>query len=531
MSSARPSLPARTLIALAAAAACTMPRAQTDAKPVVELERVEVISTTPLPGSGLRIDQIPANVQTVRGREVERSGALDVSDYMQRRMGSVNANGIQANPLQNDINFRGYTASPLLGTPQGVSVFLDGVRMNQPFGDVVSWDLIPRKAVSTMTLMPGSNPVFGLNTLGGALVLTTKDGRSAPGTEVSLGVGAWERVSVDVEHGGSNESGLHWYGAARAFREKGWRDDSPSRQGQLFGKVGWGGGPTDVALSFSAAETRLTGNGLQEQDLLAADWKSIYTKPDITKNRSLALNLTASQELSNTLTLSGNAYWRRLRTSTLNGDLNDDSLDQSVYQPSADDQAALAAAGYSGFPTAGADATNTPFPFWRCIAQALQVDEPAEKCNGVLNTTATRQTQTGVAAQLAWKSGGNEGLRHQFVGGVAFDSSRMHFTQGSELGYLTPERGVVGVGAFGDGVTGGDVDGEPYDTRVDLSGRVRSTGVYAMHTLSMDNALHVTLSGRFNRTTVSNTDHIIAAGNPGSLSGDHRFSRFNPALA
>jgi hypothetical protein len=67
-----------------------------------------------------------------------------------------------------------------------------------------------------------------------------------------------------------------------------------------------------------------------------------------------------------------NGYYRDIRSSTVNGDLNEGSLDQPVYQPSPADQRALAAAGYTGFPTSGANASNTPFPYWRCIAQALQ---------------------------------------------------------------------------------------------------------------------------------------------------------------
>lgn len=82
----------------------------------------------------------------------------------------------QGNPFQPDLNFRGFTASPLLGTPQGLSVYMDGVRLNQPFGDVVSWDLIPRSVIGSIALMPGSNALFGLNTLGGALAIQTKDG-------------------------------------------------------------------------------------------------------------------------------------------------------------------------------------------------------------------------------------------------------------------------------------------------------------------------------------------------------------------
>ena len=144
--------------------------------PATPVFRVEVIASTPLPGVELLLEEIPAPVQTAIDRDIEESGALDLSDFLNRRLNGVHVNEIQGNPFQTDVNFRGYTASPLLGTPQGLSVYMDGVRINQPFGDVVSWDLIPRLAISSITLMPGSNPMFGLNTLGGALSIQTKDG-------------------------------------------------------------------------------------------------------------------------------------------------------------------------------------------------------------------------------------------------------------------------------------------------------------------------------------------------------------------
>ncbi len=116
-------------------------------------------------------------------------------------LGGVYVNDIQNNPLQPDINYRGYTASPLLGTPQGLSVYMDGVRLNQPFGDVVSWDLIPRVAIASLTLIPGSNPLFGLNTLGGALSVRTKDGFDDPGSSVQLGYGSDDRTQLEFETG------------------------------------------------------------------------------------------------------------------------------------------------------------------------------------------------------------------------------------------------------------------------------------------------------------------------------------------
>ena len=93
---------------------------------------------------------------------------------MNKRLTSVYINENAGNPYQPDINYRGYTASPLLGTPEGLSVYLDGVRQNQPFGDIVAWDLIPKVAIRDMALIPGSDPVYGLNTLGGAISVQTK---------------------------------------------------------------------------------------------------------------------------------------------------------------------------------------------------------------------------------------------------------------------------------------------------------------------------------------------------------------------
>lgn len=490
--------------------------------------KVEVIGTTPLPGVDLRIEDIPAPVQTAIARDVEESGALDLSDFLNQRLNAVHINEIQGNPFQPDVNYRGYTASPLLGTPQGLSVYMDGVRLNQPFGDIVSWDLIPRMAIGSVGLVPGSNPLFGLNTLGGALSIQTKDGRTNPGTTVQAIYGSHVRRAVEFEHGGAKAGGLNWYVAGNLFGENGWRDDSPSDVRQIFGKLGWQHGKTDVTLTTAYANNSLTGNGLQEQRLLARDYASAYTKPDTTDNRSTLLNLTARHTMSRMVTFSANTYYRDIRTNTLNGDINEGSLDQSVYQPSAADQAALRAAGYTGFPTAGATAANTLFPFWRCIAQALQRDEPGEKCNGLLNTGSTVQHNYGGSGQFTLLHSSGR-AQHQVTVGSAYDGSSVAFQQSTELGYLNPDRSVTGVKAFGDGVTGGTVNGVPFDTRVDLDGRVRTGSLFATDTITLGDAWHVTLSGRYNRTSIQNTDRIQPGGGAGSLNGDYVFGRFNPA--
>ena len=512
---------ASTAIGLTAPALAQAPAAQ-------EIPTITV-TATPLPAFGLDPRTLPTPVQTVTQAQLERSQALNLAQFMNQNLGSIFINEAQGNPFQPDINFRGYTASPLLGTPQGLSIYMDGVRLNQPFADVVSWDLIPQSAIKTVTLIPGSNPVFGLNALGGALSIQTKDGHSNPGTSITASYGSFERKSVEAEHGGV-AGAFDWFLSGTVFEEDGWRDVSPSTVRQIFGKLGWQGESTDLKLTAAHADNDLVGNGLQEQTLLARDYSSVYTSPDETHNKSTFLNFEAQHSFSDTLMVSGNAYYRHIRTRTLNGDINDDSLDQSVYQPSAAERAALTAAGYTGFPASGATSANTPFPFWRCIANALLRDEPGEKCNGLLNRTGSSQDNYGFSAQVAL-SGNIATFKNDLTAGAAYDANDVDYTQLSELGYLTPQHTVIGVGAFGDGITGGDIDGVPYDNRVDLGSKVRTASIFAMDTLALlDDKLHVTASGRYNHTTVHNRDRIHPTTSPETLTADHTFDRFNPAV-
>lgn len=524
--STRPLRPRTTPLAAACLALlCAPSQAQTaDTAP----QRVEIVGTTPL-GAGVERDRVPANVQTVSAADLDRSQAGDLTSHLNRRLGSVHLNEVQNNPFQPDLNFRGFTASPLLGTPQGLSVYLDGVRLNQPFGDVVSWDLVPRNALAALTLMPGSNPLFGLNTLGGALALQTKDGQRFAGTGVEAVAGQHGRRGLEFEHGGAQPDGRHWFVSGTRFHEDGWRTDSPTDVSQLFAKAGVRDGNVDFWASLSLARNDLTGNGLQEQQLLQRDRASVYTKPDETANRGLALTLSTTWKPAPEATLGGLVYLRQLKTRTLNGDINDDSLDQSVYQPNQAERDALAAAGYTGFPASGASAANTPFPKWRCIANALLADEPAEKCNGLINRTNTEQTHSGLTLQYSSRAP-LAGRANLLALGAGHDASSLSFEQNAELGYLNPDRSVTGVGAFGDGVTGGTVDGEPYDTRVDLVSRSRTWSVFASDTLSLTPALHLTASARYDRTRVRTDDRLRPEGGSGSLNGDHRFAKLNPAL-
>jgi outer membrane receptor protein involved in Fe transport len=484
----------------------------------------DIIVTAPTP---LSAGKVTGGAQQATAADIAQAHSLDLSDYLNRRMGGVYINSVQNNPLQPDINYRGFTASPLLGTPQGLSVYLDGVRQNQPFGDVVSWDLIPRDAIADIALIPASDPLFGRNTLGGALSIRTRTGYDDPGTAFEANYGSNARWRVEGETGG-HSGDIDWFLTANHFKEDGWRDFSPSKATQAFGRLGWKDGTSSLALTGSFADTNLTGNGLQDMRLLAKDYASVYTLPDDTKNRAYALTLVGHHDLSDTLTLSANAYYRHIRTTGFNGDINDDSLGESIYQPSAAEQTALRNAGFAGFPTSGETQANTPFPKWRCIANVLLNSEPNEKCTGLANRSASHQENYGGSVELR-STARLFGHDNSLVLGGNWQGDRAHFTQSTQFGYLAPDRSIVpvaGRGAFADGTQNSE---NAFDARVDLLGRTYGLSAFATDTMVLATRLSLAVSVRYDRTVVDNSDRLTPGGGPGSLDGNYHYDRLNPA--
>jgi outer membrane receptor protein involved in Fe transport len=491
--------------------------------------KIDVVSTTPLAGTDLSADQVAGAVQTATAADVEKSGALDLADFMNRRLNGVYLNEMQGNPYQPDVNFRGYTASPLLGTPEGISVYLDGVRQNQPFGDVVSWDLIPKNAISEITLVPGSDPLFGLNTLGGALSVQTKDGVSNPGIDGTATYGSSGRKALQASYGGGKATGLNWFVAGNGFHESGWRVDSPSDVRQGFGRLGWRTDKTDLALTATYAYNTLLGNGLQDYRLLDANYSSVYTVPDVVADRSPSFNLSARHTFTSNLTFAGNAWFRNIRTEGINPNFNTDSLGNNIYQPNAAEQAVLTAAGYTGFPTSGATAANTPFPKWRCIANALEQNDPDERCDAVTIYSKEVQNDYGLSGQLTWltspRLAGKSAGRNQLAAGGTLDRGSVDYTQNTAYGYLNPDRTITNVPAWQDGSTN-----NPIDSRVNLHGLTPNWSLYFTDTLTVAKTVNITVSGRYNRFTIDNADRLSPIAGPGSLTGDYVYQRFNPAV-
>jgi outer membrane receptor protein involved in Fe transport len=489
--------------------------------------KVDVISVTPLAGTDLTRDQIAGPVQTATAADIENSGALELGDFMNRQLNGVYLNEMQGNPFQPDVNYRGYTASPLLGTPQGLSVYVDGVRQNQPFGDVVSWDLIAKDAVSEVALVPGSDPLFGLNTLGGAITIQTKSGLTNPGWGGNLLYGSSGRKEVEGQWGGNKPNGFNWFVSGLGFHESGWRFDSPSDVRQGFARLGWHNDKTDLSLTVSYAYNTLIGNGLQDYRLLETNYTSVYSIPDSTANRSPSFNFIARHTFNDQLTFSGNAWLRNIRTETIDANYNTDALGLLIYQPTAEEQSVLSAAGYAGFPTSGANISNTPFPKWPCIAEALQLGDPDQTCDGVNIYSKEVQTEFGFSGQFTWMTKPSIG-RNLFAAGALIDHGSVNYTQTTDYAYVNPNYTLTSVPAWQDGST--SLDGSPINTAVNLHGSTPNWSLYFTDTLTFAKKLNLTVSGRYNRFTVDNLDRINPTPGPNSLTGDYVFQRFNPAV-
>ena len=463
-----------------------------DAPPTDSTHETVVVAATPLHGSLLPSDRVAANVQTATGESIDAHHNLDLSEYMNESLGSVTINQVQDNPLEADLQYRGFVASPILGASEGLSVFLNGVRLNEPFGDIVNWDLLPPDAIRSLNLMPGSNPLFGLNTLGGALSMETKTGFSSPGAEAELSFGSFGRRIVELSAGGH---GKHWsaFGAGRFFTEDGWRQHSPSRAFNGFFSTTYQKDGSTLDLSLVGASTAMAGIGPAPVELLAQDRSAVFTYPDETKNRMLMAILRGDRPLTATSHLSATAFTRVSRTLTANGD-------QGAWdQCTAAGQTANVCAGDGT--TVILDPAGAPVPF-----------DPNNPYNGSDNSTYTHQLGFGGSVQGTFEApiGGRE--NHLFVGG-SVDEGQVRFRSQTVLARLDDTRGTVDT-AFIDPTS-----------LVAVDTTVKNLGLFASDTFALRPDLFLTVSARLNLSAQSLRDQL-----GGDLSGDNRYQRLNPAV-
>lgn len=452
---------------------------------------------TPVPGSGIDPDKVPAFVNTVDAHQIEQVHSSNISDALQQYVPSVVVNEVAGNPFQPSVQFRGFVASPVSGTPQGLAVYQNGVRINEAFGDTVNWDLIPTAAIQSVAVV-ANNPAFGLNALGGAINITMKNGFNYHGTEIDTMGGSFGRIQSSAQWGKQYDN-FAVYGALEGVHDDGFRNFSPSNVRRFYGDIGSKNENSEFHLNMGVAENSFGATATAPIELLQQFWGATYTTPQITENRVGYVNLLGKVEATPSWTIEGTAHVRLFDQHVL--DANTTGTQPCTADPT------LLCFGNGVAPANGLNGVQLADPF-----------DPGTVL-GELDRTTTRSTTTGVSLQ-ATNSDQLFGRTNKFVVGASFDSSVTQFSASAEVGTIGPNFFVSGSGIFL-GQSGSPVSIGP----VDLRATNQYTGLYALDTLDVTNAFSITGGGRFN------TAHIVLEDQIGtSLNGNDTFNRFNPLI-
>jgi iron complex outermembrane receptor protein len=465
------------------------------------LEEIVVIGTTPVPGMTVDVDKVPGNVQTLSSQDLAINGVASLTGALNARLASVNINDTLADPFQPDILYRGFEASPVLGTPQGLAVYQNGVRINEAFGDTVNWDLFPDIAIRRLDIV-SANPLFGLNALGGAVSVTMKNGFTFHGGDGELSGGSFAQRQGAVEYGADNGVfGL--YAAARILDQNGWRRFSKDSVRQYYLALSVRDGGLSLDLSYARADNALYGQGAAPVQSLALNTENVFTGPQSNLNNLNFLTLNAELKFADTLALQSVLYVRNYRQSLANGDSSDYTACTSA--------AAAGSLCQSDGTTPLTDAAGAPLP---------DISNGGATLIGQNDFERIRSDGLGASLQLtSTRAIGGHG--NDFAIGATFDSAESNFYSGTEIGVLNASLTVLPSGFFVYTPEGTDFPATP----VNLNANNKYYGFYVTDTFDITPLLSVTASGRYNIAKIDLSDQLGSA-----LNGNNRFSHFNPAL-
>jgi iron complex outermembrane recepter protein len=490
-------LPGLAALVVLAGVPARAQQAPSDVTPDVSLTLppVTIIGTSPLLGSGVDRDTVPAATNVLKGDDLTRGGTVpaDLVRALNEQVGGVNLDSASGNPYQPTLIYHGFEASALQGTPQGLAVYVNGVRFNQAFGDTVNFDLLPDMAIDQMNL-EGSNPVFGLNALGGELNVRLKNGFTYQGGEIEAFGGSFDTLGLNFQYG--KQSGdTAAYVAASGMHEDGWRDLQSSNLGNFYGDIGWRGNTGELHFNILAADTVLNGPGTSPVELLAADPAAQFTGPNGISNRFVQVSLSGNLEISDTVSIQAITYFNNFLQRVTNGNAPNDT-------PCNDGSGLLCSD--SGYSTTLGGATIPAFLGANPLTYS-ELDNQTTNTNGYGASIQATDTQTVF------------GFANHLVGGVSFDGAQTEFTAESHIGGITPiTRVFIGPGVII------DEPGNNQPVRVAIGDAYY--GAFVADTFNVTDRLALTVSGRFNAASIDLNDQ-----DGGDLTGNHNYMRFNPA--
>ncbi|HEX4242364.1 MAG TPA: TonB-dependent receptor [Steroidobacteraceae bacterium] len=462
------------------------------------LQEIVVVGVSPVPGFNIDRDKIPGSIQTLRSSDLARNGAASVLGALDQQMGSVNFNDTLADPFQPEVLVRGFEASPVLGTPQGMAVYQNGVRINEAFGDTVNWDMIPDVAIDRIDVLSATS-VFGLNALGGAATVTMKNGFTYTGFDATVSGGSFNQRQAQAEYG-VNDGALGAYVAVNTLKEGGWRHFGQDRIRQYYLDLSFHTDTITSDLSYSRANNRLFGQGAAPVQSLAVSSENVFTGPQNNINNLDMLTLNTAYHFTPEAALGGVVYLRNYRQTVANGDNSDYAACDDSVAPGllCDDDYVLTDTAGQHIP----DITNGGATI---IGQNDYEQIHSQSWGGSLQFSTT--------AKVA-------GHGNSFAVGATVDTATTNFLSGTWLGALDATLSVLPSPYFVDTPEGADSTATP----VILDANNKYYGWFATDTFDVTDALSLTATGRYNIAKVDLADR-----NGTTLDGNNRFTHFDPS--
>jgi iron complex outermembrane receptor protein len=509
----------------AAVALTLLPMSALAQNETITLPEVNVVATSPL-GGGINRDKVPGTVQTLTSDDFARTESPVVTDTLFQRIPGVTLSDPNGNGAAQELSYRGFFASALQGTPQGVAVYMSGIRLNEAFGDTVNWDLIPTVAIDRSDLWT-NNPVFGLNALGGAVNLTMKNGFTYRGFEGNVQGGSYGRFTGDAQYA-LQIGDTSVYLAAQGLHDGGWRYRSPADLARLYADFGWKGDGGELHLIAAGATSSFGVAAATPVQLLDLNYRAIFTTPQTTDNKMGLVALNGKYALSDDWLLQGILYIRGFSQDHLDGNAanlercSNGSSPQFLNHLCLQDDAfprpnPVTAAFHDQF--AILDTNNNPIP---CPPGS------GNTCNttpyGTIDRTANHATTLGASLQAADTGSLFDHGNNLLVGG-SIDRSVGNFNADSTLGFINSDLTVtVNPTIPGNGAIIHTLGGFGYGP-VSTDTRNIYYGLYALDTFDVDERLSATAGARLNIASIGISDTL---GTSPDLNSNQTYSHFNP---
>ena len=463
-----------------------------------------VIETTPLPGAGVPLDEVPGNVQVLSAADMTRQGSASLTAALDSQLSSINVNDDLDDPFQPDILYRGFEASPVLGTPEGLAVYQNGVRINEAFGNTVNWDLIPPTSINKVEV-ESSSAVYGLNALGGAISVDMKNGFNYQGGDLEASGGSFDQRGVSAEYGG-HSGALGFYVAGRALDWRGWRFMSSDKLRDVYAALSLHMGAANFDLTYTRAQNMLNGQGPTPVQELAVGRSLAFTGPQTNVDDLNFLTLNGTVPLAAGWSLQAVLYYREYGQSVLNGNTTD-------YGPCATTPGILCQ------PDGSTPLTNAAGQDLPDISEGgtYYIGENDFELVDAWGRGATLQASNDAAIF---------GHTNHFTVGGALDYASTSFYTGAQIGVTTSNLVVLPSDLLvytPENSQAAADNGDPVPVSVDSVNK--SLGVYFTDTFQATNALAITASGRYNSANIDLVDQLGS-----NLTGWNRFTHFNPAL-